>query len=137
MKKTILFAAFLALYLSFASLGAGDTWTQKADMPTRRGGHASSVVNGKIYVIGGRLEKSLLTTIEEYDPATDTRTTQSPMPTARSGHASSVVNGKIYAIRRGPMGGVAALSRVEAYDPATDTWTQKLARDRSGVGWIG
>jgi N-acetylneuraminic acid mutarotase len=113
------------LGMASASLGAGDTWTEKADMPTARIGLSTVVVNGKIYAIGGyaRQGASRLTTVEEYDPATDTWATKAPMPTARAGLSSGVVNGVIYAIGGGPAG--SALSVVEAYDPATDTWTRK------------
>jgi len=49
-----------------------DTWTRKADMPTPRDCHAISVVNDKIYVIGGVHDWQLpivpLATVEEYTP---------------------------------------------------------------------
>jgi len=41
-------------------------WTTKADMPTNRIGAAASVVNNKIYVIGGQND-SFLFKNEEYD----------------------------------------------------------------------
>ncbi|TKJ33298.1 MAG: hypothetical protein CEE38_20840 [Planctomycetes bacterium B3_Pla] len=103
------------------SLGAGDTWTQKADMPTTRLALAASVVNGKIYAIGGRADGALAT---EYDPATDTWTTKTRMPTSRFGLVTSVVDGNIYAIGGGTGPG-SILRTVEAYDPQTDTWTKK------------
>ena len=108
-----------------------DTWSKKADMPTARIIFSTSVVDGKIYAIGGVLvTKAGLSTVEVYDPVTDTWTTKTPMPTARHLHASAVVDGKIYIIGGGPEGGADhagpdALSVVEAYDPATDTWTRK------------
>jgi N-acetylneuraminic acid mutarotase len=107
---------------SSLSLGAQDMWTQKADMPTGRLWHTSSVVDGKIYALGGRATETLTT---EYDPLTDTWTTKTPMPTARFCHSTSVVDGKIYVI-----GGIRAvytspLSIVEEYDPVTDIWTTK------------
>ena len=49
-----------------------DTWTQKADMPTTRGGLATVVVDGKIYAIGGARGNAPFTTVEVYDSATDT-----------------------------------------------------------------
>ena len=106
-----------------------DTWTKKADMPTARIMFSTSVVDGKIYAIGGVLvTKAGLSTVEVYDPVTDTWTTKTPMPTERHAHASAVVDGKIYVIGGGPEGGAShagpdGLSVVEAYDPATDTWT--------------
>jgi N-acetylneuraminic acid mutarotase len=32
-----------------------NTWTEKASMPTARHHHASAVVDGKLYIIGGRI----------------------------------------------------------------------------------
>jgi hypothetical protein len=45
---------FIAL-LGFSPIGTAqvDTWTKKADMPTARWSLSTSVVNGKIYAIGG------------------------------------------------------------------------------------
>ena len=53
-----------------------NTWTKKSPMPTSRNHAAIGVVNGKIYVLGGRLgavfvNASPTDVVEEYDPATD------------------------------------------------------------------
>ncbi|TKJ33436.1 MAG: hypothetical protein CEE38_20765 [Planctomycetes bacterium B3_Pla] len=103
-------------------LAAGDTWTQKAPMPTARSLLSASVVDGKIYAIGGNGGRSA---VEEYDPATDNWTTKTPMPTSRQWLSTSVVNGKIYAIGGDARAGAPSLPTVEVYDPATDTWTEK------------
>ena len=114
------------LGISSASLGAGNTWTQKTDMPTARSCLSTSVANGKIYAIGGRSASSApLTTVEEYDPSTDTWTTKANMPTARICHGACVVEGKIYVIGGGPRILGAGSSTVEQYDPETDTWMRK------------
>ncbi len=112
----------LLLGMTPMSLGAGDTWTQKVDMPTGRLWHASSVVDGKIYAIGGRATETLTT---EYEPLTDTWTTKAPMPIARFAHSTSVVDGKIYAIGGWAAAWTPGLSIVEEYDPVTDSWTTK------------
>jgi RNA polymerase sigma factor (sigma-70 family) len=113
----------------------GGTWTQKADMPTARCWSGAAVVDGKIYVIGGSMNRDpdidsvyppTTAAVEEYDPATDTWTRKADMPTSRAFFATSVVDGIIYAI--GGWTGLNVgrfLSTVEAYDPATDTWTRK------------
>jgi N-acetylneuraminic acid mutarotase len=45
-----------------------DTWTRKADMPTARVTLSTSVVDGKIYAIGGATSASVHTpAVEEYD----------------------------------------------------------------------
>jgi N-acetylneuraminic acid mutarotase len=104
---------------------ATDTWTRKADMPTARNALCVSVVDGRIYAIGGSDGIATpLNTVEEYNPETDTWTRKADMPTARYALSTSTVNGKIYAIG-GSMGGFRALSIVEQYDPVTDIWTKK------------
>jgi N-acetylneuraminic acid mutarotase len=94
-------------------------------MPTARWLLSASVVDGRIYVIGGAGGK---TKVEEYDPATDTWTQKADLPTGRLFLSTAVVNGRIYAI-----GGRTSmyywqgtsLATVEEYDPATDTWTAR------------
>lgn len=108
-------------------------WTSRTDMPAQRWGHSASVVDGKIYIIGGSsvYGNGELSSVYEYDPATDTWTKKSNMPTARQMLSTNVVNGKIYAIGGGksPLAdgydGTESYSTVEEYDPATDTWTKK------------
>jgi N-acetylneuraminic acid mutarotase len=53
---------------------ATNRWTKGAEMPTQRGWHATSVSNGKIYVIGGASRGTpvaqptgILSTVEEFD----------------------------------------------------------------------
>ena len=74
MKKTISIVLVLAFGLASTSLTAEDTWTHKADMPTARSCLSTSVVNGKIYAIGGTagFDQGVggdvpLSTVEEYD----------------------------------------------------------------------
>ena len=117
-------------------------WTRKTDMPTARTGFATSVVNGKVFVMGGNIQLKRgefgdisTSTVEMYDPKTDTWEQKANMPTARSGVSVSVVDGKIYAIGgsklktiqmpRGFSSESEELATVEMYDPVTDTWTQK------------
>ena len=123
-----------------------DTWEQRTNMPTPRSAVSTSVVDGKIFAIGGDQAEKIkvprgyswktkkLTTVEMYDPATDTWTQKADMPTPRSYLSTSVMDGKIYAI-----GGMSnsneqwRLETVEVYDPATDTWakTESINKARS------
>ena len=106
------------------SLVAEGSWTRKADMPTARFGLTSSVVNGKIYAIGGATGPGAdVQTVEEYDPATDSWRKMADMLTAVSWYSASVVDDRIYAI--GGATAVAGRSKVQEYDPATDTWARK------------
>jgi N-acetylneuraminic acid mutarotase len=90
-------------------------------------------VNGKIYVIGGRLSGAFIigfpgniNLVQAYDPAADSWTTKSPMPTPRSGFNTASLNGVIYAAGGEVQNGsyLAAYRAFEAYDPASDTWWQ-------------
>jgi N-acetylneuraminic acid mutarotase len=111
---------------------AANTWRQRSPMPTSRNHAIAGVVNGKIYVIGGRVgaagisAASNTNVVEQYDPATDSwGTVRARMPTARSAMASGVHGGRIYVT-----GGefqdsqmMATFRSLEAYDPATNNWT--------------
>ncbi len=100
-----------------------DTWTPKSPMQLARGFLSTSVVNGKIYAMGGVSgPNSFLPTVEEYDPVTDTWTMKNPMSTSRGGFCSSVVDNKIYVIGGGEQGFSAPMDSVKEYDPVTDTW---------------
>ena len=97
-------------------------WSRKADMPTGRMYLSTSVIDGKIYAIGGLGGENV---VEMYDPVTDTWTRKADMPTGRAYLSTSVVDGKIYAIGGNPATWRKTLATVEEYDPATDTWTKK------------
>ena len=100
---------------------ATDSWTQKGDIPARRGAGFTCVVDGKIYAFGGY---GGLNKVHEYDPVTDTWIQKANMPTRRRGLSTSVLHGKIYAIGGHPGSSpYPGLATVEVYDPATDTWT--------------
>src|SRR5580704_10221104 len=108
-----------------------NTWRTRSPMPTPRNHTAAGVVDGKIYVIGGRIgaafiaASSDLANVEAYDPATDTwGRPLAKMPTARSGLDVGVYKGRIYVA-----GGEnqdffqhTAYHAFEAYDPGTNTW---------------
>ena len=101
-----------------------DTWTRKADMPTRRGYTSTCVVNDKIYVMGGDCGSEPIPTVEVYDPATDTWTEQTELPTKRWWFSTAVLDGIIYVI--GGNINWEHLRTVETYDPVSDTWTAKF-----------
>ena len=118
------------LGMNSVCLAQADTWITKADMPTARFGLSASVVNGKIYAIGGATVNGApaLATVEEYDPVTDTWKSKTNMPTARYFLTTSAVDRTIYAIGGGPRfvsGSVDPLTTVEAYDPAANKWMTK------------
>jgi N-acetylneuraminic acid mutarotase len=106
------------------SLLAQDLWTPKADMPTARFGLSATVVDGRVYAIGGGVYRGgMVRTVEEYNPATNSWVQKADMPTATCWHSTSAVDGKIYSI--GNWAPDAGLDTVVEYDPATDTWRER------------
>lgn len=80
-------------------------WSSRADAPTARNSAASAVIDGKIYVVGGRnflknpdgtTQQVNMPNLEVYDPEVDRWETRSPMPQAQGGLAATALNGKLY-----------------------------------------
>ena len=92
-----------------------DTWTKKADMPTGRDYLGTSVVNGKIYAVGGFGGANLdfLPTAEVYDVNTNTWKALADIPTAKT-TTTSTIGGQIYAIGGGNWAG--RFATVEVFD---------------------
>jgi N-acetylneuraminic acid mutarotase len=92
-------------------------------MLTGRNQHASTVLNGKIYVFGGQNDTTgVLNSVEEYDPATDVWTSRAPMPTPRYTLAACALEQSIYVL-----GGQGAFNVMEVYDPVADSWSTRNA----------
>eukprot|EP00964_Phaeocystis_antarctica_P149956 scaffold117233_cov69-Phaeocystis_antarctica.AAC.1 len=123
---------------------ANDSWQQMAAMPTARGSHAAAVLDGKIYVSGGKCRREstaaeelaylddmfdLSDALEAYDPVADTWTVLASLSQAREQHASAVVNGKLRVF-----GGRLSLpdhtrdristDLVEVYSPTSNSWAR-------------
>jgi N-acetylneuraminic acid mutarotase len=111
---------------------ATNKWEERSPMPTARNHAAIGVVNGKIYVIGGRLGAAFLVAgsntdvVEQYDSSTDSwGAVGLRMPTARSGMGWATYQDRIYIVGGQEYNAhiVAAIRAVEAYDPASNQWT--------------
>lgn len=96
-------------------------WRAGAAMPTARGGIQAVVLNGRIHVVGGGNQFSVLGAHEAYDPSTNRWQALAPLPTPRGNPALAVLNGKLYAIGGGAGG--QAFTAVDVYDPACATWS--------------
>lgn len=69
MKKSILLILVLVLGPAAICPAIQDTWTQKADMSTARAYFSTSVVNNKIYAIGGEYSVPAVNHLHLFLPA--------------------------------------------------------------------
>ena len=129
---------------------ATNTWQTRQTMPTPRNHMYVGAVNGKVYVIGGRVGSMAVVSgsttdlVEEYDTAADRwGAVKLRMPTPRDGGVAGVYQNRIYVAGGQSITALAnSVSRaLEAYDPATNTWTVfpnlPQARHGQGGGVIG
>ena len=97
---------FLSLVLPTVSFAETIYWRNKAPMPTARSHPLSAVVDGYLYVLGGKTgtgipPTGIIDTVERYNPLTDTWQTMPPLAVPRTS-ACSVVQGKnIYIVGGG------------------------------------
>lgn len=110
-------------------------WAKRSPMPTARSGGGKAVVDGKIYVAGGRPPGGHA--FEVYDPATDKWEKLPDLPTQRNHLAMVALNGKIIVAggRTGPGAMAERVDVVEIYEPATRLWTKgaPLPAPRGGI----
>ena len=115
-----------------------EKWTARASMPTARSAMAHDIIDGKIFVAGGRPPRGHDFAV--YDPKSDKWTSLPNLPTARNHMAAAAIGGKLY-VAGGRFGGgfrseITAV--LEIYDPKTNTWTAKrpMSEARSGLNGI-
>src|SRR4029077_15626874 len=109
-----------------------NTFVTKTPIPaaTGFGGAGSGVVNGHLYVAGGRdANNTVIATTWDYDIAADTWTARANLPAADNVPGSAVIGGKVWGMGGGnPFSGSAArvpntTNALEIYDPVSDSWT--------------
>jgi N-acetylneuraminic acid mutarotase len=117
---------------------AMDTWTKKTDMPTARDGLSASVLDGKIYAIGGvpdpvgpKKREGYTSVVEEYDPETDMWRRAADMTVTRRYLSTATLNGRIYATG-GTSEGI-YLSTVEVY--TLEDWQAVSPRGKLATSW--
>ena len=113
-----------------------NTWTTKTSMPEALGGAASAVVNGHLYVIGGRdITNFARSQTYDYDITLDTWTVRANAPYPVNVPGTAVVGGNIWVIGGGnPFKGLVGLAPEAAvnspnalgttmiYYPSTNSW---------------
>lgn len=114
---------------------ASDTWTTGAPKPTSAGAINAAVINGKIYIPGGKnlTTDEILGALEIYDPVSNQWSSGAPLPTPLSASAVEAVNGKLYV-----MGGQDhhqdSYNSMYVYDPNANSWN-RLADMELGMSW--
>ena len=99
---------FCVLYFSSAQTSSSTTttsqsfWTTGAPMPTARSEIAGTILDGKIYIIGGFDGSGRSTTATEvYDPMANEWTTSAPLPQPLDHTAAASFEGKLYVVGGG------------------------------------
>lgn len=108
------------------------TWSAVAALPAPRGGHAATVLDGRIHVIGGGNPMSTIDDHSVYDPKTNQWTERAKLPRSMGSPAAVVFGGKLYSV--GGRSGPGDFGDVHIYDPATDRWTPGVSIDARGTG---
>lgn len=119
-------------------------WSRLADAPTARNSQAAVVIDGKVYVVGGRQNQldrdgnPLLVGInalEVYDPATDSWEGKAALPLGYAGIAAAALDGKLYVFGGEQWFPEEAVSdRAWVYDPKTDRWAAVTGMTRARHG---
>ena len=109
--------------------------------PSARNSAAGVVIDGQLYVVGGRVVgEGNQTANEVFDPATQSWETLAPMPNAQGGIAASALDGKLY-VFGGEFfgsGGGGVYKESWVYDPASDAWDRvtSMPVPRHGLGAV-
>lgn len=121
-------------------------WSVRAPAPTARNSAAVGVIDGKIYVVGGRrfirstdgtTRMRNFTNLEVYDPETNRWTTRAPMPQGQGGLGAAVSDGRLHVCGGEQwLPSQAVLAECWTYAPAADTWRPlpSLRIPRHGIG---
>ncbi|XP_048200094.1 kelch-like protein 30 isoform X2 [Perognathus longimembris pacificus] len=93
-------------------------WKPVAPMPKARTNHASTALNGEIYVIGGTTLD--VVEMESYDPYTDSWTVLSPALKYVSNFSAASCQGRLYLV--GSSACKYNALALQCYNPVTDVW---------------
>jgi len=106
-------------------------WVEGPDLPAARGGHAATVLDGKIHIVGGGNSERTIADHDVFDTSKGTWTSAAPLPRAMGSPALVAFDGKLYSI--GGRSGGEDFGDVYIYDPATNAWTSGPSIDPRGT----
>ena len=133
---TLLFAALILALILHVPTSAQAVWVEVAPLPTPRAFPAVAVLNGQIFVIGGRdANGEPLDVVERYDPGSNTWSVVEAIDEARFNASATVFNGQIL-LTGGCEGDDELTDDVEIYDPIDERWESfdHLQDEREGHG---
>jgi hypothetical protein len=116
-------------------------WSSRAPAPAPRNSAAGAVIEGRLYVVGGRtVGGGNMARLDRYDPQSDRWEALAPLPQASGGLGAAALHGRLYAFGGewfgpGRTGGV--YRETWAYDPARDAWTAAPAMRTPRHGLVG
>jgi len=102
-----------------------DTWTAAEMLPTVREQHALVVLQNRLFLLGGLVNRQFARSVETYDITTGQWGMIQNMTSRRANCATAVFNNRIIVI--GGRNNTHLLNTCEAYNPTTDTWEQMPA----------
>jgi N-acetylneuraminic acid mutarotase len=113
-------------------------WVEKARMPTRRSAGVAVVLDGLIYVAGGRPPHG--NDFAVYDPEADRWEVLPDLPSQRNHIAGASINGRIHVVG-GRLGGGFRSDQTaahEVFDPSKKQWSvaAPMLRPRSGINGV-
>jgi hypothetical protein len=115
-----------------------DSYGRRQSMPVARDHTGVITVNGRIHIIGGRVDTFHTNSNlhHSYDPKTDQWTFLAPIPTARSGQGCVWFNNRIFCM--GGEGTNRVYGQNEAYDVANNRWESyaPMLTPRHGMGAV-
>ena len=101
---------------------AGVWETGWAPLETLREHTSATVLDGKLYLLGGRWRRGNLAVGAVFDPATNAWTPLPDMPSERGGLTAAAVGGRIHVTGGEELSGSLTFDAHEVYDPLTGTW---------------
>jgi len=115
-----------------------DTWTALPSLPVPRDHACGGVIDGKLYVAGGRMTSIPSTSTATFELADGTWQTKAPMLTGRGGTACGVIADRLIVVggEGNPQASSGVFPQVEAYTPASDAWESldPMLTPRHGMG---
>jgi N-acetylneuraminic acid mutarotase len=100
------------------------TWSEAAPVPEERDNAGACVVDGDIYIFGGKTDDDVRTsTTYRFSTETNEWATLAPLPEAKMRHSVCVLDGLIYVMGGDNDVDVDSVNSVHRFDPVANLWS--------------